>query len=469
MEKKLKVVFWFTSGIFLGLFFLLSFVYIFYEKSYKEKIYPGVKIAGQNFGGQTQNEVLNFFNKKNSEFENVKFSFSFENLAVTVQAKDLHYGFNSELLAKQAVSLGRSNDFFSNLSLKFQAIFLGADLAPSYTFSGEALEKSLEPLAKKINIEPIDALFNFLPADKASQSGRVVAFRPSSEGQEIEMEELKKELASKFPLVVFGEQEQTISIPLPVVARKPKIQTSEINNLGIKELIGQGVSKFAGSIPNRIYNIQLASSRLNGLLIAPGEIFSFVQALGDVSKFTGYKEAFIIQEGKTILGDGGGVCQVSTTFFRAALNSGLPIIERRPHSYRVGYYEQDSGPGLDATVYTPSVDLKIKNDSTNYILIQAYVNPLESTLTFSFYGTGDNRRVTLGKPIITNQKPPPEAKYNDDPSLPKGTVKQIDFAAWGADVSFSRKVERDGQIIISEVYNSNYRPWQAVYLRGTRE
>lgn len=462
MEKKLKVVFWFTSGIFLGLFFLLSFVYIFYEKSYKGKIYPGVKIAGQNFGGQTQNEALNFFNKKNSEFEDVKFSFSFENLAVTVLARDLHYGFNSELLAKQAVSLGRSNDFFSNLSLKFQAIFLGADLAPSYTFSGEALEKSLAPLAQKINIEPVDALFNF-------ESGRVVAFRPSSEGQEIEMEKLKKELASKFPLVVFGGKEQTISIPLPVVAKKPKIQTSEINNFGIKELIGQGVSKFTGSIPNRIYNIQLASSRLNGLLIAPGEIFSFDQALGDISKFTGYKEAFIIQEGKTILGDGGGVCQVSTTFFRAALNSGLPIIERRSHSYRVGYYEQDSGPGLDATVYAPSVDLKIKNDSANYILIQAYVNPLESTLAFSFYGTGDNRRVTLGKPIITNQKPPPEAKYNDDPSLSKGTVKQIDFAAWGADVSFTRKVERDGQIIISEVYNSNYRPWQAVYLRGTRE
>lgn len=462
LKSTLRVIFWFGSGIFLGLFFTLSFLYIFYERTYKGKIYPGIKIAGKTFSGATKTDVLNFFNKKNSEFENAKFTFTFENLEATISARDLKYGFNSQLLAEQAVSLGRSKDFLSDLSLKLQAYFQGINLVPSYSFSEETLNEALKPLQEKIEIEPVDALFNF-------QDGRVVAFRLSSEGRGIEMEKFKKELSSKFPLLILGQREQTIIIPLPVVVKKPKVQSSDVNNLGIRELVGQGRSRFVGSISNRVYNIQLAASRLNGLLIAPGEVFSFTQALGDVSKFTGYKEAFIIRGGKTILGDGGGVCQVSTTFFRAVLNAGLPVVERYPHSYRVGYYEQDSGPGLDATVYAPSVDLKTKNDTQNHLLIQAYVNLIDQSLTFSFYGTQDNRKVSLGKPTVTNQKPPPPPQYNDDPSLPKGVVKQIDFAAWGADVSFWRRVERGRQVLISETFSSNYRPWQAVYLRGTKE
>lgn len=466
MKKKIKIrflaIFWFAAGGFVGLFFALSFLYIGFEKSYKEKVYPGIKIANQAFAGKTKQEVFDYFEKKNKEFAGVEFSFGYEDLAASVSAEILRYGFNSSLLAEQAISLGRSTNPLTNLSIKTQALFGGLELAPSFAFSEEALEKTLLPLTQKLNIEPVEALFNF-------QAGRVIAFRLSSDGQEIDLKALKKELESKFPQLYAGEKQKILIIPLPVVVKKAKIQTADANNLGIKELIGLGTSRFVGSISNRVYNITLAASRLNGLLVAPGEVFSFNKALGDVSKFTGYKEAFIIQGGKTILGDGGGVCQVSTTLFRAILNSGLPIVERHPHSYRVGYYEQDSSPGIDATVYAPSVDLKFKNDTPSHVLVQAYTNPISSTLTFSLYGTSDNRKVTLGKPIITNQKPPPPPVYNDDPNLPRGVEKQIDFAAWGANVSFSRTVEKDGQIIISEKFYSNYQPWQAVYLRGTRE
>src|SRR5207249_4927169 len=83
-----------------------------------------------------------------------------------------------------------------------------------------------------------------------------------------------------------------------------------------------GVSYFAHSIENRIYNVELAASKVNGILVAPNEEFSFDKYLGDVSSLTGYKQAYVIQGGKTVLGDGGGVCQVSTTLFRALLNAG---------------------------------------------------------------------------------------------------------------------------------------------------
>jgi len=100
--------------------------------------------------------------------------------------------------------------------------------------------------------------------------------------------------------------------------------------------------------------------------------------------------------------------------------------------------------------------------------VQAVVDNANQRLTFYFYGKKDGRVVNMSSPVITSQAPPPEAKYEDDPTLPTGQVKQVDFAAWGANVYFTREVIKDGKKIISERFNSNYRPWQAVFLRGTK-
>jgi vancomycin resistance protein YoaR len=189
--------------------------------------------------------------------------------------------------------------------------------------------------------------------------------------------------------------------------------------------------------------------------------------LGDVTEYTGYKQAYIIQDGKTVLGDGGGVCQVSTTMFRAALNAGLPIIERRAHSYRVGYYEQDAAPGLDATIYTPITDLKFSNDTPGHLLIQTLYEPSRSYLAFEIYGTDDGRQVTITDPVVSSVTPPPEDSYVDDPTLPAGEIKQIEYKAWGARVYFTYKVTKGGETLYEKTFNSNYQPWRAVYLRGT--
>ena len=143
------------------------------------------------------------------------------------------------------------------------------------------------------------------------------------------------------------------------------------------------------------------------------------------------------------------------------------MVERRPHSYRVGYYEQGSPPGLDATVYAPTTDLKIKNDTPAHILIQAIADPVNKTLVFDIYGTPDGRVATISKPNVGSAIAPPEDLYIDDPSLPAGTVKQIDWKAWGAKVSFIYKVERDNQVLQETTFYSNYRPWQAKFLKGT--
>ena len=147
--------------------------------------------------------------------------------------------------------------------------------------------------------------------------------------------------------------------------------------------------------------------------------------------------------------------------------AGLPIVERHAHAYRVGYYEQDGSPGLDATVYVPTVDFKFRNDTPNYILVQTKVDTKNLTAEFSIYGTKDGRIATTTKPVVTDQIVPPEDQYIDDPTLPTGKVTQVEHKAWGAKVSFSYTVTKGDQTLFQKNFVSVYAPWKAVYLRGT--
>lgn len=457
-----KTTFWFFIGVLLGFFFLVSFTFILFQKFYSSTIYPGVYINGVNFGGKSQSTAATYFALKNHAIANTTFTITVNDQIATVSAKDIDLGYDSNLLAQQAYSIGRSHDVFSNASLVFQAYVNGINLPAAYTYSPDLLKQKIAPLIASVKADPVDAVFSF-------QNGRVTTFRPSSNGQAADLDKLQQEISSKIPYILAKGSPQSFSLELPLQIIKPKISTEEVNNLGIKELLGVGTSLYQHSIPSRVYNVNLAASRVNGVIVGPGEEFSFAKAVGDVSSLTGYQQAYVIQNGKTVLGDGGGVCQVSTTLFRAALNAGLPITERHAHAYRVGYYEEDSPPGIDATVYVPSVDLKFKNDTGHSILIQSVNDPNELRLTFYIYGTKDGREVTMTTPVVTSQTPPPPDLYTDDPTLPAGVIKQVDFAAWGARVSFSRTVKKNGKVIIQDTFTSNYQPWQAAYLRGTKQ
>lgn len=288
---------------------------------------------------------------------------------------------------------------------------------------------------------------------------KIKEFQPPVEGQTLDI----TQAINRLNEALLVSNKQTIELPVYITPPKNKL----VNDYGIKELIGRGHSNFAGSIEGRIYNVGLAASRINGVLIAPGEEFSFVNTVGDISGASGYKQAYVIKSGRTVLDDGGGVCQVSTTIFRAALNAGLQITNRVAHAYRVGYYEQGYAPGLDATIFSPTVDFKFKNDTAHYILIQA--KTVGTSLTIDFYGTSDGRVAEITNPVITSVTPAPPELRQDDPTLPKGTVKQVDWAANGANVVFYRKVTRGGETLYNDTFRSNYRPWQAVYLVGTKE
>ncbi|HEX2997290.1 MAG TPA: VanW family protein [Anaerolineales bacterium] len=265
-----------------------------------------------------------------------------------------------------------------------------------------------------------------------------------------------------------GRGEHTVG--LVVSEAQPKVLgTATGQELGITQLIREETSYFYGSSAERIQNIEAAAKQFHGVLVAPGETFSMGAHLGDVSLDNGYAEALIIYGGKTIKGVGGGVCQVSTTLFRAVFNAGFPIVERTPHAYRVSYYEQTrSGSvdprlaGLDATVYFPLVDFKFTNDTQYWILMETYVNAAARTLTWKFYSTSDGRSVTWDTTGPTNVVSAPKPSFEENPELGKNEMKQVDWAANGADITVTRTVSRGGAVLFQDEISTHYEPWQAI-------
>ncbi len=316
----------------------------------------------------------------------------------------------------------------------------------------KTFESYLEELGKTVNILPRGKV------TEETENGQVLGFEIIQEGKELDI----KTFTEDFKEALFNGKEMV------TVSTIPTDNSSDLTKYGIFALLGRGESDYSGSILPRIHNLTLAAERADGVLVPPGKIFSLSRAIGRINSSTGYDSAWIISGGRTVLGTGGGVCQTSTTMFRAALNSGLPVVERHAHAYRVSYYENDQPIGFDAAIYQPAVDLKFRNDTPNYVLVQTETIPEENKIAFRIYGTPDGREVEITEPIITGVSGAPAPKYEDTDTLAKGVVKQVDFAASGATSVFSRKVTKDGNILFEETYRSVYRPWQAVFLVGTK-
>jgi len=258
-------------------------------------------------------------------------------------------------------------------------------------------------------------------------------------------------------------------VPLVVKTVAPKVSGQNVEALGIKELVAEGKSNFSFSPASRITNVKKMAGLLNGVVLAPGEEFSFNAVMGDISPEEGWAEGLVIENGRTVPGLGGGICQVSTTAFRAAFWAGLPITERHDHAYPVPYYTQGGFPeGFDATVWSPDLDFKFKNDTPGYLLMQTAIDPANSNLTVSLYGTKPpGRSVQMQGPYISNVKPVPPARHIPDPTKPKGMVEQTDYPHQGMD-ALIRRVFKDGSGSSVQEFASHYQPWSAVYVEGTR-
>lgn len=276
----------------------------------------------------------------------------------------------------------------------------------------DLVSKFIFDLARKTDKEPEDAKFKI-------EDGKVAVFSLNEKGARLDQE---KSLEILVAYLKGSKKEDSIS--LPVDSLDPQVAIDSIDNMGITDLIGEGRSNFRGSPKNRIFNIKVASDRFNGILIKPKGEFSFVRVLGEVDGEHGYLPELVIKKDKTEPEFGGGICQVSTTAFRAAINSGLEITARRSHAYPVSYYNPQ---GMDATVYVPKPDLKFINNTPGYILVQTKIEGTE--LIFDFYGTSDGRRVNVIGPKVLEKNPDGSMKtvftqqvYDKDENLTREDV-----------------------------------------------
>lgn len=285
----------------------------------------------------------------------------------------------------------------------------------------EGVKKYIDTLGTKVNMPAEDAVF------AGDTNNQVYVKTPEKAGQEINNEEslavLQEALANRTS--------EDIVITLPVVTTDPKFKAGDKDKLGLKELIGEGKSNFAGSPKNRVYNIKRALQQFSGVIIKPGEEFSFVQYLGEVDGTTGYLPELVIRNNKTEPEFGGGICQVSSTVFRAAIYSGLKITERRNHSYAVQYYKPY---GMDATIYIPRPDFKFLNNTPGAIFMQPEISG--SDLIFRFFGTRDGRTASVDGPYVLEK--------NEDKSIKKTVFTQI-------------VKDASGNEMIKESFTSNYR------------
>lgn len=329
-------------------------------------------------------------------------------------------------------------------------------------YNDAEVEKIINTFKEKIDRPAQDAKFSY-----DEQTMKVKEFQPDLDGITIDTQQTTSEVLKALQTFDQGTADELISVALPKTAKKADVTLESLNNIGLKERIGFGETYYAHSIPTRIHNVSLAAKIVNNTIVKSGEEFSFNKTLGDVSKATGFQPAYVIQSGQTVLGDGGGVCQVSTTLFRALLDSGLQITKRKAHSYRVSYYELNKDPGFDATVFAGDVDLRFKNDSPGAVLLHFETFPSQLYMFVTIYGTSDGRTTAISEYKKWDVRGAPPSVYIDDPTLPPGKLVQIDFAVGGIKAQFQHTVkDKDGNVKHEEVYYSNYVPWSAKYRRG---
>lgn len=290
-----------------------------------------------------------------------------------------------------------------------------------FSVNDDQLQIFLNEVAVRANIDPIDAKFGIdddenIITREEHQNGRILNIDESVIKLHEGLESYSQDL------------ENTIDLVYESVT--PEVTAESASALGITTYLGEGRSDFSGSTKNRIHNIKTAASRFDGVVLAPDEELSFVEILGEVDGEHGFEKELVIRDNETKPEYGGGVCQVSTTLFRNAIFTGMEITQRRNHSYPVHYY---TPIGFDATVYVPAPDLRFKNNTPGYILMQPSVEGEE--LVFRFYGTPDDREVEMVGPIVTEK--------NDDGSMKTYFTQTV--------------TDKNGDVIIDDTFKSSYK------------
>ena len=274
-------------------------------------------------------------------------------------------------------------------------------------------------LCEELSIEPRDAYYD-------GETGEIV---PEIEGFRFDPEQAKK----------LWEQAETASyVEIPVEFLEPAMTAKELEELLFRDLLGECTTLYGGSSKGRVTNISLVAEKLDGLILLPGQEFSYNETVGQRTEEAGFQYAAAYDNGKVVQEIGGGICQVSSTLYNAVLSSDLQVTARTCHYFAVTYLPR----GLDATVSWPGPDFKFVNNRDFPIRINAYSNPEKSAITLSIWGTNLDGSYVV--PVAGSW-----AMYDE-------TYPEVQIG-WQA-VSFREHYDKDGNLIekVQEEYSTYY-------------
>lgn len=404
-----------------------------------------------------QKKITKDIENRMSLFLSQQLDFSLQNFEpkVTLESATLTLSQANAILSGGELTLKNQDQTFQ-VDKDTIAGFIAADTTGKQLelkFNEERITKYLEAIAKTIDIDPINAKLKM-------DGGKVAVFEQAGIGKKLKITETINDIESALLTRINGVSSLVI---LTVEINKPQISETQISSLGINELVGTATTSFSGSPVNRVHNITVGANGINGVLLAPGETFSTLGHLGSITSEGGYLPELVIKDDSTVPEFGGGLCQVSSTLFRMAVNAGMKITERTNHKYRVGYFEPPIG--MDATIYDPAPDFKFVNNYSHHVLIQSKIEG--KNLTFEVYGTKDGRKIEISTPVGYDYVSPGEPIMVETDTLPAGEKKQLEKAHQGASAKFDYKVtSTTGEVLQQKTFLSKYIPWPEKWLVG---
>ncbi|HDR4428060.1 TPA: VanW family protein [Bacillus cereus] len=347
---------------------------------------PNTTFEGISLDGKNKKDIQAIINQKITELDQKSLTYIFQNDKQTYTWKYLGINYKEKDIIDKIFKEQEGNAI-NRYKMRKQAE--NGELKRDYKLTPQLNTTAYESFMKdKYN----ETLKNPVNAE-LSIEGTTVNISQSQNGEKIDKGKLTD-------LTKQAITSGTSDITLPVTLLKPERSTEDIQKMGIKEVIAEYSTPMAGRNGNQSFNVNKSANTLSGVIVAPDETFSFNGRVGVTDAAHGYKSAAVYSQGKVIQSAGGGVCQVSSTLYSAALRADLGIVSRSNHSMPVNYLPL----GQDAAVADYGPDLKFKNNTGNHIYIQAFSNG--GSITTRIFGTNTGKNVEVSSQVIsrTNDK-----------------------------------------------------------------
>lgn len=419
-------------------------------KEWENKIYPGVTIFDKDFSGYMKEEALVKLNKEVKPIiEENSVTLTAKDQDFKLDYKDLELKLEAEKKVNEALKVGKDLGF--DEKIKRIETSDGENLDIDYDINEEKLDSFIKEIEEKINITARNASIKI--------SGGNYNVTKEQNGSILNSEKAKKEIKE----VIFNKDKTNEKIEGEMVASEPAIKADDLSK--INGVLTSYKTSYGNSSSARINNIGVAANKISESLIMPGEVFSYNQTLGNISVGNGFQNAGVIKGDKIEDGIGGGICQVSSTLYQAALNSGVGIKQRRNHSMKVFYLDA----GLDAVVYSPSLDLKLVNNYSSPIVIKSYSG--NGIVNVTIHG---NKADLGGKSYRVyskvNQVKRPTTTRRPNPNMLEGKEEVILKPVTGYVSTTYRDIIKGGKVIKTEILSKDsYKRVNGIVEYGTKK